>query len=213
MKRNQPRKESRGRGSGGMKRKRAVALDIRSVIATLVVNAGETALLQPKPVARDCSHSSSPHPPRPESPKGDLRRFLEGVVGILRTGAPWRDLAERFGRWDRVYRRYRRWALAGRWEALRTLLSRSEHRGFLLIDSTIVKAHPHAAGALCRYGGQTDQAREAVRRAPCDQLRRQARLAARGRRFREARTERDEAPRALAEDEPRAHRRRRRRSG
>jgi transposase len=92
-------------------------------------------------------------------PKGDLRTFLEGVVWILRTGAPWRDLAERFGRWDRVYRRYRRWALAGRWEVLRGLVSKSEERRlFLLIDSTIVKAHPHAAGALRRHGGQANQA-------------------------------------------------------
>ena len=94
-------------------------------------------------------------------PKGEPRRFLEAVVWILRSGAPWRDLAARFGRWQSVYRRYRRWALSGRWETLRQLLSvasRTERRSLLLIDSTIVKAHPHAAGASRRTGGQSAQA-------------------------------------------------------
>ena len=48
-------------------------------------------------------------------PKGELRRFLEAVVWILRTGAPWRDLSARLGRGNRLYRRYRRWAVARRW--------------------------------------------------------------------------------------------------
>ncbi len=91
-------------------------------------------------------------------PKGELRRFLEAVVWILRSGAPWRDLAERFGRWESVYRRYRRWALAGRWEKLRQLLSVTDDTSLLLIDSTVVKAHPHAAGALRRSGGQSAHA-------------------------------------------------------
>jgi transposase len=92
-------------------------------------------------------------------PKGDVRTFVAAVTWILRTGAPWRDLAERFGRWDRVYRRYRRWALAGRWDALgRKLTPRESTERMLLIDSTIVKAHAHAAGALRRNGGQAGEA-------------------------------------------------------
>src|SRR6476646_6792503 len=58
-------------------------------------------------------------------PRGDSRRFIEAVVWILRSGAPWRDLCSRFGGWERIYRRYRRWALAGRWEALRQRLLRT----------------------------------------------------------------------------------------
>jgi transposase len=80
-------------------------------------------------------------------PKGDLRRFLEAVVWIARSGAPWRDLAERFGRWDAIYRRFRRWALSGRWEILRRALTVVSNGALLLVDSTIVKAHAHAAGA------------------------------------------------------------------
>jgi transposase len=85
-------------------------------------------------------------------PKGDARSFIGAVIWILRTGAPWRDLGERFGRWERIYRRYRRWAIAGRWETLRQALGTSVRGKLLLIDSTIVKAHPHAAGALKRAG-------------------------------------------------------------
>ena len=94
-------------------------------------------------------------------PKGDVGAFVAAVAWILRTGAPWRDLAERFGRWDRIYRRYRRWAVAGRWDSLRRALSSRERRerdALLLVDSTIIKAHPHAAGALRRTGGQEVEA-------------------------------------------------------
>lgn len=87
-------------------------------------------------------------------PKGDLRRFVEAVVWILRSGAPWRDLATSFGPWQRAYRRYRRWALAGRWERLRRTLGFTKRPRLLLIDSTIVKTHAHGAGALKRAGRQ-----------------------------------------------------------
>jgi transposase len=91
-------------------------------------------------------------------PKGrDDRGFFEAILWILRTGAPWRDLPHAFGNWSRSYRRFRRWALAGRWEMLRQTLRRSPPE-LLLIDSTIVKAHPRAAGALRSLGGQTRQA-------------------------------------------------------
>lgn len=85
-----------------------------------------------------------------------MRRFIEAVVWILRTGAPWRDLAERFGPWQTIYRRFRRWALAERWETFRRHLIVVRNAELLLLDSTIVKAHPHAAGA--GKGGQTAEA-------------------------------------------------------
>jgi transposase len=88
-------------------------------------------------------------------PKGDARRFIDAVVWILRSGAPWRDLHARFGPWASIYRRYRRWAVTGRWEALRQSLSAATTTELLMIDSTIVKAHPHAGGARKSTGGQS----------------------------------------------------------
>jgi len=88
--------------------------------------------------------------------KTDLRGFIEAVVWILRTGCPWRDLHSRFGRWSKIYRRFRRWAVAGRWQALHQRLCASlPDIAVLLIDSTAVRAHGHAAGAA---GGQQHQA-------------------------------------------------------
>src|SRR5688500_15547743 len=81
-------------------------------------------------------------------PKGrDDRGFFEATQWILRTGAPWRDLPLAFGAWRSIYRRFRRWARAGRWEAAHQTLPRTS-AALALIDNTIVKAHPHAAGAL-----------------------------------------------------------------
>jgi transposase len=91
-------------------------------------------------------------------PKGrDDRGFFEAIRWILRTGAPWRDLPLAFGGWSCIYRRFRRWAVAGRWETIRQLFGRASAR-LSLIDSTIVKAHPHAAGALRQTGGQACEA-------------------------------------------------------
>ncbi len=78
---------------------------------------------------------------------------MEAVVWILRTGAPWRDLLPSLGPWQRIYRRYRRWAMDGRWERLQRTL-RIARPKLLLIDSTVVKAHPHAAGARRSEPGQ-----------------------------------------------------------
>lgn len=90
-------------------------------------------------------------------PKGtDDHRFVGAVLWMLRTGAPWRDLPTGFGKWSTVYRRYRRWAVAGRWEALRQTLE-AQQQCYLLIDSTIIKAHPHAAGGSSQ-GEPTDEA-------------------------------------------------------
>jgi transposase len=77
-----------------------------------------------------------------------LRRFLEAVLWIVRTGAPWRDLAETLGYWSSVYHRWRRWCVRG-WcelifEQLRPALPAD---GLVLADSATCKAHRAAAGA------------------------------------------------------------------
>lgn len=77
----------------------------------------------------------------------DNRLFLEAILWIARTGAPWRDLPPEFGNWNSVYVRFRRWARAGVWAQLLAALQDDLDREHLLMDSTIVRAHQHAAGA------------------------------------------------------------------
>lgn len=75
------------------------------------------------------------------------RRFVEGVLWMVRTGAPWRDLPEYFGKWSSVWKRFRRWALKGVFEKLFQALSDEPDFEYALIDGTIVKVHRHATGA------------------------------------------------------------------
>src|SRR5215217_3140317 len=99
----------------------------------------------------------APHlPPQRAStgrPAKDHRTVVEGIVWRLRTGAPWRDLPERFGSWQTVYTRFRRWQRAGVWDrAPAALQAAADARGELdwalhFLDGTTVRAHPHAAGA------------------------------------------------------------------
>jgi transposase len=82
-------------------------------------------------------------------PPEDHRLVLDGVFWITRTGAPWRDLPEEFGKWFSVYRQFRRWTLAGLWELILSALNESEAvpDTVQMIDSTIIRAHHCAAGA------------------------------------------------------------------
>ena len=75
----------------------------------------------------------------------DNRRFVNAVIWIARTGAPWRDLPERFGEWNSVYQRFNRWSKSGVWARVLGTV-RSPDLEALMLDSTIVRAHQHAAG-------------------------------------------------------------------
>jgi len=77
----------------------------------------------------------------------DNRRSLEGILWIVRTGAPWRDLPEYFGKWSTVWKRFRRWALNGVFEKVFKTLSGEPDMEYALIDGTIVKVHRHGTGA------------------------------------------------------------------
>lgn len=77
----------------------------------------------------------------------DNRIFINGVIWIFKTGAPWRDLPERYGHWKNVHRRFSRWAKKGIFDNIFRILSEDADMEFLLMDGTIVKAHQHAAGA------------------------------------------------------------------
>ena len=76
----------------------------------------------------------------------DNRLFLNAVLWIARTGAPWPDLPERFGKYNSVWRRFDRWAQKGVWERVFRALQDPDLE-WLLLDSTVARAHQHAAGA------------------------------------------------------------------
>jgi transposase len=77
----------------------------------------------------------------------DNRRFVEAVLYRYRAGIPWRDLPERFGDWKAVHTRHSRWARSGVWERLFQALAADADNEYAMIDSTIVRAHQHSAGA------------------------------------------------------------------
>ena len=77
------------------------------------------------------------------------RLVLDGVFWIARTGVPWRDLPDHFGKWSSVYRQFRRWTLSGLWELVLDAFNDSGggNPSLQMIDSTIIRAHRCAAGA------------------------------------------------------------------
>ncbi len=86
----------------------------------------------------------------------DHRLVLDGVFWIARSGAPWRDLPEEFGKWSSVYRQFRRWTLARLWEQILEALTESRivPDALQMVDSTVVRAHHQASGAK---GGLPDR--------------------------------------------------------
>jgi transposase len=75
----------------------------------------------------------------------DNRRFVNAVPYAARTGIPWRDLPERLGPWNTQWRRFDRWAKAGRFAALAAVF-RDPDLDLLVLDSAVIRAHPRAAG-------------------------------------------------------------------
>ncbi len=80
----------------------------------------------------------------------DNRLFINAVLYVAKCGIPWRDLPERLGKWNTVYVRFRRWAKAGVWQSVLDAFTNKELK-LLLIDSTTVRVHQHAAGALKKH--------------------------------------------------------------
>jgi putative transposase len=91
-----------------------------------------------------------PHLPGKASDPGatakDNRQFVEAVLWIVRTSSPWRDLPPVFGKWNSVFTRFSRWSRDGVWWSLFSALADDADFEYLIVDSTIVRAHQHATG-------------------------------------------------------------------
>ncbi len=74
----------------------------------------------------------------------DNRLFVDGVLWILRSGARWSDMPERYGKYKSIHKRFTRWAMKGVWEKIFMHLVKDRDNEYLMIDSTLVKAHHQA---------------------------------------------------------------------
>ena len=109
-----------------------------------------------------------PQKPAEGRPNLDHRPILNGMLWRLKAGAPWRELPERYGNWQTVYSRFRRWRLAGIWdrlfEAVRREADAAGQMDWTLhfVDGSVIRAHQHAAGA---QGGTRNRRRSGTARA------------------------------------------------
>ena len=87
---------------------------------------------------------------RPGPKRKQDRRVMNGIFWVLRTGAPWRDLPERYGPYTTAYNRFNRWRKAGVWDRLMDAVTKAHDGQVQMIDSSIVRVHQHASGVKKR---------------------------------------------------------------
>src|SRR5579863_7192678 len=101
----------------------------------------------------------------------NLRRTVNGIVWLDKTGAPWRDLPERYGPWRTVASQFYRWVRAGVWEhLLAQVQQQADAQGHLdwqthYVDGSVIRAHQHAAGARRTKGGRHSKRSDAAEAA------------------------------------------------
>ncbi len=85
------------------------------------------------------------------------RLFVEAVLWVARTGSPWRDLPTEFGSWNSVYVRFARWSDKKVWQSVFAVLREDADFEEVYLDSTVVRAHQHAAGAAKKKRGASSR--------------------------------------------------------
>ena len=101
------------------------------------------------PVEHDSGERGRGRPPE------DNRNVINGILWRMRCGTPWRDVPEKYGNWNSIYRRFRRWSASGIWESVAIALAETmAESGHYNIDSTSIRAHVSAAGGK---GGFIDE--------------------------------------------------------
>jgi transposase len=94
--------------------------------------------------------------------EAECQRFIEGVHWVMRTGAQWRELPERYGKWNSVYKRFARWNDSNIWEKMHHHFADDPDMENIILDSTIIRAHPCAAGASKKTAAKQNRHWDAV---------------------------------------------------
>ena len=90
----------------------------------------------------------------------NCKRFIEAMMWMARSGAPWRMLPSEYGNWNSVYKRFSGWSERGVWQRMQDAFVGDPDMKFILIDSTIVRAHQAAAGAPLKRGARSPKTSE-----------------------------------------------------